>query len=387
MTQEIPVSVRLPSLDGWRAVAIMLVLLSHFPYAANFPNAWRERWQLAIDGDLGVRIFFVLSGFLITRLILQEHIAHGRLNLKRFYIRRSLRIFPLYFSYLGVLALLQLVGAYSDVLSSWIGALTFTRNVVGQGQSATVHFWSLAIEEQFYLFWPTVVVLGSLCARRRRAVGVLVFFVLVAVATRGFVAHQGADYDVNRIFGLRSVLRYLDSLAIGCLAAVLPLKVASHRKSLLVSSVALAASFRVLPHALPNHLQVLGVITPLIEAIVIAVLIHCSIVQRSGLMFSFLNSAPMVSCGVLSYSLYVWHVMFLSHFMGSSSAELTLYDWKLWLLPSILVAYISHRCVEQPFLRLKQRVAHQQVDAEGITHDAKNTHAGRSWAGATSRQA
>src|SRR5215467_2941447 len=123
---------RLPSLDGWRCIAIALVLVSHWPYTRGFP--WGER---AVQvGDLGVRMFFVISGFLITYLLLVEADRRGQSSLQAFYVRRALRIFPVYFLYVAVLALLTAIGFYSDARSSWIGTLTFTRDIVGRGKSA-----------------------------------------------------------------------------------------------------------------------------------------------------------------------------------------------------------------------------------------------------------
>src|SRR3954467_5480457 len=91
---------RLPSLDGWRAVAIALVVLSHFEAARGFPApSW---WSLAFQGNLGVRMFFVISGLLITYLLLIEADRSGRVSLRAFYMRRALRILPVYFLYLGV---------------------------------------------------------------------------------------------------------------------------------------------------------------------------------------------------------------------------------------------------------------------------------------------
>jgi len=140
------------------------------PFTDGFPQQYGYQLEKAFDGELGVRIFFVLSGFLITHLLLEEASATGTISLKRFYIRRTLRILPIYVTYLLVLGVLTALGLYHDSFSSWIGALTFTRNMIGQGRSATVQLWSLAVEEQFYLLWPMTLYAFSLW-RRPRAFG------------------------------------------------------------------------------------------------------------------------------------------------------------------------------------------------------------------------
>ena len=135
---------RIPSLDGWRALSIAIVMLSHFEFATGFPSELAHSWGRLFQGDLGVRIFFVISGFLITYLLLLEAERDGRPSLTQFYARRVLRIFPVYYLFVGVLAVLTAAGLYSDNWSTWLATLTFTRDIVGRGSSATTHFWSLA---------------------------------------------------------------------------------------------------------------------------------------------------------------------------------------------------------------------------------------------------
>lgn len=354
----VPLGKRLPSLDGWRAIAIFLVLASHAPYAANFPEAWRPAWQIVFDGDLGVRIFFVLSGFLITRLLLQEHADCGRINLKRFYARRALRIFPLYFSYLGLLAALQLAGLYGDSFSSWLGSLTFTRNMIGRGNSATVHFWSLAIEEQFYLLWPAAIILTALFTRRERFALIAAAVALFAILTKWIAVLYGTDIDV--LLGRRSILRYADSLAIGCCAAMVREIAARKFAAICSTQIVLGAALLLVATKIFEQLvqfKYADTLTSSLQALLVATLIVSTSSPSSGITWSFLTWRPVVALGVLSYSLYVWHVVFLAHFMGPGFERFLIYDWKFWALPSLVLAYASHRWVEQPFLRMKDRLA------------------------------
>ena len=147
--------VRFPSLDGWRAVSILLVLAEHSKNTVGFPKSFGSVFNLFVDGSLGVRFFFVISGFLITHLLLQEQKLTQCISLKNFYIRRALRILPVYFVFLLVIFMLQTFTRWHQPANIWVGNLTFTTDFAAftdpiPGRSTTEHLWSLAVEEQFY---------------------------------------------------------------------------------------------------------------------------------------------------------------------------------------------------------------------------------------------
>lgn len=147
-----PESQRLPSLDGLRAVAIALVIAGHASVAVGWPFAGSPIEQLKpvlFNAVLGVRIFFVISGFLITTLLLREEQRRDRVSLRDFYVRRGLRILPVIFVYVAVVAMFErAIGRH--VLSPFVHALTFTTGGFFQHQSSKLlgHTWSLSVEEQ-----------------------------------------------------------------------------------------------------------------------------------------------------------------------------------------------------------------------------------------------
>lgn len=352
---EKPRPERLPSLDGMRAVAILMVLASHCQYAAGFPTGRFRPALVFLDGELGVRIFFVISGFIITRLLLDEEALHAGISLRRFYLRRALRILPIYGAYLGVLVLLSLAGRYSESPSGWIGCLTFTRNLMGRGDSATEHFWSLAVEEQFYLCWPLLFAALDLGRRRRRARTILLVLALASVALRILVPATAGTELVARLVGHRSLLRYADSIALGCAGAYLHGRFAVRRPGiaallalLLLAGVQACAAESPLPGAV-------RAVVPAIQAATVAFLVLCLVRPARGAVFSVLNCGIMVRIGVLSYSLYVWHFVFLSAFAPRAIPWPWLQHWTIWWIPAAVTAALSHEFLEQPFVRLRRR--------------------------------
>jgi len=146
----------MPGLDGLRAIAVVGVIFSHLVQMRVVPSThiWR---MIGYRGAFGVQIFFVLSGFLITWLLLKEESKSGRVNFSRFYIRRSVRILPPAFVFLGCMIVLGLLGAFPVSIQEMLASVFFYRNYTNGGIS-TGHFWSLSVEEQFYLFWPILLV-------------------------------------------------------------------------------------------------------------------------------------------------------------------------------------------------------------------------------------
>ena len=345
-------------------MAITLVMFSH-TWATTNPVSLP--WHLTNNGDLGVRIFFVISGFLITYLLIEEHRKTGSISLRNFYIRRALRIFPVYYLYLAVLAALTSWNLYTDATTSWIGALTYTRNMLGQGRSATSHLWSLAVEEQFYVVWPVILVALGLCSRWRLAISLLVSIALTAFAMR-LLPCDSDTFVCARMLNPKSALRYADSLAVGCVGSFLfantPLAIPrSIRVSALYGIFAiLCASTMWQPS---SSFAVSALITA--QATATMSLIILSISETGTMLFRLLNSRPAIFIGVISYSLYVWHVLFLSHYMGIE-AQGILHDGRTWWIASLAVASSSYFLIERPILRLKGRLTAPHSPAVALSH-------------------
>jgi peptidoglycan/LPS O-acetylase OafA/YrhL len=178
---------RLPSLDGLRALSIMLVLGEHSTVTDRFPGSWDSAFKWLFDSTMGVRFFFCISGFIITYLLIGEYDRTGSIGLRRFYTRRAVRILPVYYVFLGTLASLAILTPWNQRAWAWFGNLTFTTNLFGVVRPSG-HLWSLAVEEQFYLTWPGIL---ALCISRqpRHRTAILLLGGMIALAPLARVSH------------------------------------------------------------------------------------------------------------------------------------------------------------------------------------------------------
>ncbi len=353
-------SERLPSLDGWRAISILLVLGSHCKFTAGFPTALTTPFLWLFDGDLGVRMFFVISGFLITWLLLVEHDRCGCVSLKAFYARRALRILPVYFAFLLTLAALQWLTPYSRTGLAWFGNLTFTTNFLSS-EFTGEHLWSLATEEQFYFLWPGLFVLCAIAAMRRNAARVLVVPMLIAPVCRimGYKRYPALLAPLTAYF---SFFSFVDSLAIGCAAAI----ILSRRRDLVAEYLerhprkALGAGLGLIlvPYVLMKLHWLRELTVPFAfsaQGFGFAMLLLLSILFPQRGAFRVLNWRWVGRIGVLSYSIYIWQQIFCSPPESFGLGRVWWMSFPGWLVPAFGVGFVSYYGFEKPFLRLRAR--------------------------------
>lgn len=299
------------------------------------------------QGTRGVSVFFVISGFLITRLLLREHRATGTISLRRFYARRVLRIFPAFYTFLIALAVLALLGRLRLPWVSMLAAATFTWNYAHPpGAWWLGHVWSLCIEEQFYLTWPIL-----LAWRGRKgawiAVGVIAAEPVVRTATY-FLAPAERPY-LSIMLHTRA-----DMLMFGCLAALWwdePWFTAALARVFRsgVNWLLLLVSFVLGPWLETRYggayLMTVGYT---IDGLAITLLMAWLLTHsRSGVGRLF-NWRPVVELGVLSYSLYLWQQLFCT-----PENTTLLGRFPINIVAALAAAFLSYRLVERPFLRLK----------------------------------
>lgn len=337
-----PQANHLPSLDGLRAISILLVLLGHLGGTRGFMHV-----NLGV-GDyahLGVVVFFVISGFLITRLLLSEYAKKGTISLKLFYIRRTLRLFPACYALIACVYLLSLTGiTHLQTREIW-HAVTYTVNYLPHGPWEIGHLWSLSVEEQFYLFWPLVFL--ALGPRQ-------VTWVAVALILLGPIGRLA-----NRILLINTPYHDLpmfpmvaDSIAAGCILASVSgwlegqgwyLKLFKPASALGILTIVLLAN-RYMDYTL------VSVFGTSILNIGLAILIHRSVYCHRDWIGQILNWKPIAFVGTLSYSLYLWQQLFLNR---NSAAWANAFPQNLVF--AVAAAVGSYFLLEKPFLKLRQR--------------------------------
>ena len=314
---------RIPSLDGLRAISITLVILSHLVKWKHVSLARAETY-----GELGVNIFFVLSGYLITNLLLREYERTSTISLREFYVRRAFRIFPAAFVFLAVVIPLY----WHEMRWYHIAAAVFYfANMDISRPWIFGHLWSLSIEEQFYLLWPFAVKKW-----RRHATAILV---CVFLATPVFRAALYAFKIQNGLVGSLPV--FADELAVGCLLAIfaprLP-RVSGALASAMVATMILVPWFPAT--SATRSLFMLFGLRPLQQLSIAGVVLH--VIQVP---YRVLNWQPIAWLGKISYSLYLWQELFCSN--------ASLHLGYVLVLPALACACLSYYLVEQPLLRLR----------------------------------
>ncbi|MGD0859574.1 MAG: acyltransferase [Terracidiphilus sp.] len=333
----------LPSLDGLRAISIALVLLGHLSGTRGF-----GRLNLGV-GDyahLGVVVFFVISGFLITRLMLSERRKNGRVSLRLFYARRTLRLFPASYAFIACVCLLWWAGVVHLQATDIWHAVTYTVNFLPGRSWQIGHLWSLSVEEQFYLIWPcTFVVLGP-----RRAGWVAAGVILFGPVARSgaWLFLRGTPYRDLEMFPMVA-----DSLAMGCLLAKVGGWLEGKNWYLQLFRPVCSAGLVTLILLINRYMgyTVVGVFGTSVVNLSLAILIHRSVYCSRDWIGQVLNWKPIAFVGVLSYSLYLWQQLFLNR---NSCAWVNAFPQNLAF--TVAAALGSYFLLEKPVLRLRRRL-------------------------------
>ncbi len=344
----------IPSLDGLRAIAIAIVVLSHTKSLMTPTIAQSGLFRYLIGGGLhGVQIFFVISGYLITILLLRELNRTGSVSLSRFYVRRALRIFPPFYLYLGVIALLWVTGLHLQDGSTFLSAASYTIIYHPNPKGWMLqHAWSLSIEEQFYLLWPAMLVFAFRRGVARRAAVLILILMPIARGVVEVVSRtQAADHQ-RLIVNISSI----DMLVTGCLLALLA---TSSRwrawcERWITGRSALCAvvlGFVVLPYAgtkltgtaVGAYALAFGYSA---TACAIGSIVEYTVRNPESIAGQILNLSPIRHIGVISYSVYLWQQIFTSN-----PAR---FGWMTYVL-IFVTAEASYWLLERPLIRVRAR--------------------------------
>ena len=343
------------SLNGLRFLCIIAVMWHHSPLRAA-----RDSTSLLWDrGYLGVDFFFVLSGFLITTLLLREEERNGQFSLRGFYWRRILRIVPVYYLVVTAVGVYYIfVKGQSQFLDIWLYYYLFLSNFLTTDIPLLTITWSLAVEEQYYMIWPLLLLL--LPVRGLARPGVLIaLIVLCVLSAAGYLAFTGLSAPETAYALWRLPVGSYAAILLGTLSAVL-----LHRPE------SYAAAWRLMGHpAAPlvtfGGLLALLIVWPGVLVGGAALLVHLcmtlcliSIVLREQHVLARpLAWSPVARIGEISYGLYLYH-MIGRHIGVEAGAALGLGPWGttvLFVVVSVLIAEVSFRTLEAWFLGLKHR--------------------------------
>ncbi|MGX5655288.1 acyltransferase family protein [Geodermatophilus nigrescens] len=358
---------RLATLDGLRGIAVLLVVGDHALGAFTDEGHLVPRALSAVtSGAVGVTLFFVLSGYLITGILTRERARSGRVRFGAFYMRRTLRILPAFYVFLTVVALLAMAGLVDVTAAQLLSAGLFVWDYSPAADGWWLgHTWSLAIEEQFYLLWP----LALAFLRPQRACWIAVAYLVVAPAIRlgNYVLVESSRDDVWMMFHARA-----DALLLGCLLALLPTayprawervrRAAGARLTVPLALVALVGS-SALTKAFGGYWELpfgLTVIT-----LAGGALLAVAVTREVPTVFTrVLRWRVLTAAGLISYSLYLWQQVFLA---PEGIALPVVGTTPLAIPAAFAVATLSYLFVEKPFLRLKDRLSRTSAIPPGAT--------------------
>lgn len=363
---------RFHTLDALRFFAFFKVFLLHIPLQGDFPIFS----FLKSGGGIGVSLFFVLSGFLITYLLVFEKIQHGQISLKRFFLRRSFRIYPLFFFLVLIAFVLpynfkeeigfHMVGGGYDF--DWRYSFFFLENykmlIMDNFPKTTPLsvFWSLCIEEHFYIVWMIVIFFLPV----KRMLPFLLFSVGVAWLARYFDNAIWQNYMIQQ----NDLFTNIDYFAIGGILGYLVAKdyqrvaswiqnIETHWKYIFILSIIGMVVFQ--DHILPSDIYIISIFRPTIIAIAFTLLIAVFIPENSSIRISDNNIISYL--GKISYGLYVYHIIFVHViFQYFIKHKILMDDWFTvggFMIAvmggSILVSMLSFKFLEQPFLEWRKK--------------------------------
>ena len=356
-------------LDGVRAIAAFMVIFFHFWHEGGF-NLPPLLIRIANFGRTGVSLFFVLSGFLITRILIATKESPGYFT--SFYVRRSLRIFPLYYLFLTLTFIILPIisGETFALFNLQIYSWTYLQNFAMAFRWPHVgprHLWSLSVEEHFYLFWPLLIHFLSI----RKIVGTIVLIIIMALGVRYFMVEH--DYEAYYFTFAR-----IDELSMGALLAVLEIKnklIEKNANKFLLISVILAiptiAFLAIFTNMDNNIVQIVKY--NLLAFTFLGTVGYVISMRETNWVKRFLRTRPMMFSGKISYGLYLYHPLCIAT-IGSIFPKMNLaLNFVMAVGFTFLVASASYYLYEVNFLKLKRFFEYKKDKAiqseTGVIHN------------------
>jgi peptidoglycan/LPS O-acetylase OafA/YrhL len=319
---------RIPTLDGLRAVAILMVICSH-----------ASQGQLAPLGRTGVLLFFALSGYLITTRLINEYRRSGYISLGNFYLRRAFRIIPPALVYLAVLTVASAIGIVICTGKPILAAMFFCVNYIDPADHLGFragHFWSLSVEEHFYLLWPLMLISFGVMKGWRTALALIFGVIIWRALDHHFNILAGIFHAPWLVWNQHGTETVADTLLWGCVLAFFSFKLRPCLSAgiTVIGVIALILCVIGLP---PVNANIVLTAEDLLPAVILGSIVSCP----SNWIGRFLELAPMRFIGHISYSLYIWQQMFI---WGPGRTM----PVPLGIAAAFACAYLSYRFIELP---------------------------------------
>ena len=355
--------VRIGGLDGIRACAVIAVVWHH-------AHGGIESIPISLNGFLGVDVFFVLSGYLITTLLLREQATNGGISLSKFYVRRSLRIFPLYFAVLAALTIYFWLKSHSsnqaaEYFLNLPYLLTYTSNLVELYDPMAIS-WSLSVEEQFYLLWPPLLVVVGW----RRCMPILCILIGLNQAVNFGLLDAYLPYSK-----LPMLQATLTPILLGVMLGIVLAETSTSRWAGLLAGWRLWIIVALLLIVANTAGDIRGWPRLIFQVLTTIALAGVVLHPRHGIV-QLLEWKPLVAIGAVSYGIYLLHMIVLypveriNKALGFAAPSIT---FLACLVLTFGAAWLSFRYFESPFLHLKNRFSStsQQTDHPQVMHDLR----------------
>lgn len=356
----------LPTLDGWRAIAIVVVILAHGADSiANLLNSYNffNAEHIKHLGKEGVNIFFGLSGFLITSRLILEEKTFDYISIKSFYIRRFFRILPAAFLFISIIGILSLFGLINLSLNRWLSTVFFLANYTSAEINWYLgHFWSLAVEEHFYFLWPFAFLL--LASNNKRVIFIVSLALFIAfwraldfryqiTGSSAAVFWGRTDIQVDNIlWGVAIALAYSDYQY----KKYIDLLLGTHNSFIFLISILILMVF------MPTLNWKIEFFFITVKAIIIPLLILWTTLNNSSVISKMLEIGLIKTIGKLSYSLYLWQQLFLVWNVDKISSFMLLQSFPLNLLAAFACAIMSYFLIEKPLINFGHKLAKKRYD-------------------------
>jgi peptidoglycan/LPS O-acetylase OafA/YrhL len=334
-------------------MAFMLVFFHHF-------NTYPVLYVAQYIGWVGVQLFFLLSGFLLTKLLVIEYNQNNTINLKKYFIRRILRIWPLYFLYLLLIAILSYTCFSHPFSFNRLAAnVFFYDNILKATASsnnnfATEHLWSISLEEQYYLLLPFLVP-WLVTQKRRKLNRVLLFIVGLLFILRGLVSILNLNYNFNYVLPFSA-----DSFLAGIILGLGVYDYWIKRINPVIAFISGSGLLLLLYFMPPRKTMGINQISIYFIPAVAFSLIFISVVYTKGLFYSFFSNKIIRYFGKISFGLYIFHIIAYEivsriYFLLSIKENRLLFP--LTFLVTVLLAFLSFELIEKHFLKIKAKAS------------------------------